>query len=94
MDETRENELIQLLGSKGTRRMLQYLSEQGKAQYKDLNLCISVSTLNKRLPKLLEFGIIEHHFRRDLTRQEWYEITEKGRKILKCLEVMVRLFGE
>jgi DNA-binding HxlR family transcriptional regulator len=94
IDETKENELIRLLGSKGTRGILQYLRNNGKAQYKDFSLSISPSTLNTRFSKLLGFGFIEHHFQRGSIREEWYEITEKGKRISECLEDLVRTIGE
>ena len=89
MDESKQLELFQLLGSKGTRKILQYLFKHGKAQYKDLDLDISVPTVSTRLLKLLEFSLIEHHLQKEPSRVEWYEITEKGRKILTYLEELV-----
>ncbi len=40
-------------------------------------------TLNTRTRELLKYGLVEHHLEREITRKEWYEITEKGRKILQ-----------
>lgn len=89
MDETEQLEFILLLGSKGTRKILRYLSEHEKGQYKDFDLDISVPTISTRLSKLLEFNLIEHHFQKGPTRKEWYEITKKGREISQYLEDLV-----
>ena len=94
MDRDREIEFLQLLGSKGTRRMLQELYTRGKVRCTDFHLDISIPTIYTRLSKLLEFSLIEHHLEKEPTRQEWYEITEKGRKILKYLEDLVELIDE
>ena len=58
---------------------------KGKTQYKDLiiSINISVSTLNIRLKQLLHSKLITHHIIRDPERNEYYEITEKGEKILR-----------
>ncbi len=42
----------------------------------------NVPTLNTRLKQLLEFNLITHHLEKKELRKEWYEITEKGRKVL------------
>lgn len=89
MDETEQLEFILLLGSKGTRKILQYLSKHERGQYKDFDLDISVPTISTRLSKLLEFNLIEHYFQKEPTRKEWYEITEKGREISQYLEGLV-----
>lgn len=94
MDEAKEVELFTLLGSKGTKKILQYLCEHGKAQYTDLDLDISLPTLNLRLPLLLKFNLIEHHMARETKRREWYEITEKGKKIFEHLREMIELVEE
>jgi DNA-binding PadR family transcriptional regulator len=91
MDRDREIELLQLLGSKGTRGILQELSTRGKVKCTDFHVDISIPTLYTKLTKLLEFSLIEHHLEKEPTRQEWYEITEKGRKILRYLEDLVEL---
>jgi DNA-binding HxlR family transcriptional regulator len=95
MDETKQLEFFLLIGSKGTRKILQYLCKHGKGQYKDFDLGISVPTISTRLSKLLEFNLIEHHLQKEPARKEWYEITEKGREISKYLEDLVAtLYGD
>ena len=70
---------------KGTVDILKLINNKGKTQYKDLiiSINISVSTLNIRLKQLLHSKLITHHIIRDPERNEYYEITEKGEKILK-----------
>ncbi|MBU7029163.1 MAG: winged helix-turn-helix transcriptional regulator [Theionarchaea archaeon] len=88
IDETRERKVIALLGSKDTKEILQYLRQQGEVQYTDFDLSISLPTLNTRLRKLLKFGLIEHCIAKQPKRREWYEITERGKNVLKIMEDM------
>lgn len=83
LEETRE--IIELLVLKATIDILELISK-GKTQYKDLimPIDISISTLNIRLKQLLHSKFITHHIIRDPERNEYYEITEEGKKVLKA----------
>ena len=89
MDE-RDN-ILKLLGSKGTFDILKYLHEHKTGQYKHLMEFVNTPTLNDRLRRLLHFKLIEHHLEREDTRKEWYSITEKGKQVLNHLESIERL---
>ena len=91
IDETTRMRLLALLGSKDTKEILQYLRKHEKVQYTNFDLSISVPTLNKRLRKLLKFNLIEHCITKEPRRREWYEITEKGKNVLKIMEDMIRV---
>ena len=88
MDETTKRELLALLGSKDTKKILQYLRQQEEVQYTNFDLSISLPTFNTRLRKLLKFGLIEHCIAKQPKRREWYEITERGKNVLKIMEDM------
>ena len=88
MDETKKMELLALLGSKGTKEMLQYLCQQGEVQYTNFDLSISLPIFNTRLQKLLKFNMVEHYRTREPKKTEWYEITERGKRVLKIMEDM------
>jgi len=83
LEETRE--IAKLLVLKGTVDILRIVNK-GKTQYKDLIMAvdIAISTLNTRLKQLLHSKLITHHIIRDPERNEYYEITERGEKILKA----------
>ena len=70
---------------KGTVDILELINNKGKTQYRDLIMAIdiAISTLNTRLKQLLHSKLITHHIIRYPERNEYYEITEKGKKILK-----------
>lgn len=80
-----QEQFIKMLGSKGTRDILQLLDKKEHVQYKEFQEVISTYTLNARIKGLLKFNLIQHHMVREDTRKEWYEPTEQGRKALKLL---------
>jgi DNA-binding HxlR family transcriptional regulator len=90
MDEKREEQFLKLISSKRARDILKYLNEHDTAQHADLNAFINAITLNTKLHELLIFGLIQHHLEKSDMRKEWYTITEKGKKILQCLEDMIK----
>ncbi len=92
MDE--KNDILKLLGSKGTFAILRCLHEHGTRQYKDLMEFVNIPTLNDRLRRLLQLKLIEHHLERVNTRKEWYSLTEKGKQVLNHLETIVMLIED
>lgn len=78
--------LLRSLGSKNAIEVLEFLDEHGATHYRDMMDIFNTYTLNHRLHELISFNLVEHHFERTLTRKEWYEITEKGRKVLELLK--------
>jgi len=88
VNETTKTELLALLGSKDTIEILQYLRQHEKVQYTNFDVSISLPTFNTRLRKLLKFGLVEHCIAKQPKRREWYEITERGKNILKIMEDM------
>jgi len=86
----KEEEFLKLISLKGTIDILRYLNEHGTGQYKDLMEFVNEVTLYNRVKQLLEFDLIIHHLNKKDVRKEWYELTEKGRKILQVLEDIIR----
>jgi DNA-binding HxlR family transcriptional regulator len=87
----KNEEIPKVIGLKGTVYILEYLSTHRKTQYKDLNETLTTHTLNDRLQELLDLKLIEHHFVRKEKREEWYTITEKGRKVLHIIQNLKKL---
>jgi len=88
--ETQED-FIKVLGSKATLSILQFLDRKEKARYKQLQEFVNTHTLNTRLKELLEYDLIEHHIIREDTRKEWYEPTERGKRVLKLLNELATI---
>ena len=91
MGAKEEEEFLKLLGLKGTRDILMFLDEQGAARHHQLAQFISMVTLYTRLQQLLMFNLIQHHLDKKNVRKEWYEITERGKKVLECMEALMKL---
>ena len=94
MEKRNEEKLLKLFGARGTKQILEFLSEHGTGQYKQMKGFASTPALNRRLSGLLVFNLIEHHFEREKGRKEWYEITEKGEKLLKCMRAIIEVAEE
>ncbi|MBU7010292.1 MAG: winged helix-turn-helix transcriptional regulator [Theionarchaea archaeon] len=91
MEKEKEDKFLKLLGAAGTREILEFLGERSTVQYGEMTGFVSTPTLNLRLRDLLQLGLISHHMKREETRKEWYEITEKGEKVLQHLKVLMQL---
>ncbi|MBU6997086.1 MAG: winged helix-turn-helix transcriptional regulator [Theionarchaea archaeon] len=92
--EEREKEFLRLLGLKSTLEILVYMDEHEAFQYTEMQHFVTTHTLNNRLRQLRELGIIEHHFMREDLRKEWYEPTEKGKRIIEYLKDLAKVFSE
>jgi len=78
----KRNRFFRVLGLTSTIDLLKSI-HKGKNQYKDFLTFMGVGTINRRLRELINLRIIEHHFERKDKRNEWYTLTEKGRRILE-----------
>ena len=94
MGKKDEEKLLKLFGARGTKQILEFLSEHDTGQYKQMKGFTSTPALNRRLRGLLVFNLIEHHFEREEGRKEWYSITEKGEKLLKCMRAIIEVAEE
>jgi DNA-binding HxlR family transcriptional regulator len=83
--------ILTVIGSTGTVYILEYLHTHTQTQYKELNRELVPHTLNARLRELLMYKLIEHHLERKDTRKEWYEITEKGKRVLQLMRKLQKI---
>ena len=90
----KDEDLLKSLGTRGTKRILEFLCEHRAAQYHQMIAIMNTYSLNRRLYELIELGLIEHHFEKGRRRKEWYELTEKGTLILQRLRNVVRIVRE
>ena len=88
--DSKEKEFFKLLGLSGAKDILFYLNKHDQGQYENFNFLVSTSTLNTRLSQLLEFGLISHHLTRE-DAEEWYEITDTGRKVVEHLKRLIEI---
>lgn len=86
-----DEELLKILGAKGSKRILELLCEHETVQYYQMRTFVNTHTLNRRLHELLDLGLMEHYLEKGETRKQWYEITEKGRIVLQELRDIVHI---
>jgi DNA-binding HxlR family transcriptional regulator len=91
---TEEERILKLIGSAGTKFILEYLNTHTETQYKELNRTLVPHTLNTRLRELSDFGLVEHHFEKKERRKEWYNITERGKRVLQIIKNLESLLKE
>jgi len=94
MKEKGEEDLLKMLGARGTKQILEFLNQNGLCHYKQLEEFMNTHTLNIRLREMLTFGLVQFYFDRVETKERGYEITEKGEKILQHLRDLVALMKE
>jgi DNA-binding HxlR family transcriptional regulator len=86
METAHEEYFLKILGKKGSVTIVRFLEEHGTARYIQLQQFVSTHTLNARIKDFMQLGLIEHHFVREPVRKEWYELTEKGKKVPPLLD--------
>jgi DNA-binding HxlR family transcriptional regulator len=82
-----------MLGAKGTLEILKFLDGKKEVQHGQIREIIHTHTLNIRIRELVEFELIQHHLNKSERRHEWYTLTEKGKKVLEVLEILIGLAG-
>lgn len=89
----KKKDLFAILGRKATKEILELLEEHGTAQYKEFKQVASLTTVNMILRNLEDLNLIQHYCERE-KRREWYEPTEKGKKVVQCLRELEMLIEE
>lgn len=92
MEKARE--LLKIVGQKSTVDILTYLREHSTVQHQELDAFTNTRTLNVRLIQLIRHKLIEHHYKRDIPKKEWYTITKKGKKVLEHMEKIMEAAEE
>lgn len=80
-------EFLNLIGSRFTAQILEFMEQKEQTRYGDMTF-LSCFSLNKRLHYFLKHGVVEHHVERLPLKREWYELTERGRKMNGLLRRM------
>ncbi|MBU7025956.1 MAG: winged helix-turn-helix transcriptional regulator [Theionarchaea archaeon] len=80
-----------MLGSKAAVGIPQYLDTEERAKYKDLQEFVNTHALNTRIRDLLNYDLIEHHMTREEVCRKWYELTEKGKKIVRIPNELIEV---
>jgi DNA-binding HxlR family transcriptional regulator len=92
MKEKNKERFLKLLGSRYTKQILEFIDENSHTQYKEMKGTFSISILNARLRDLMIFGLIHRNLEKVEKRREWYEITDRGKKVLAYLRELEKLY--
>jgi len=84
---------LELLGQKGTVKILRTINDRERCTSTNLKTIVSRSTLYERLKQFEKLGIIKQA-KTEKKRETYYEITEKGKKVIKILDNLGNLFKE
>ena len=88
-----ERKFIELLGQKGTVKILRMINNSGKCTSTNLKTIASRSTLHERLKQFEKLGLIKQ-VNPEKKRETYYEITEKGKGVIRLLDKLGNLFKE
>lgn len=90
-----EKEFIKLLGLIGTVRILKTINNSKKCKFTDLMVITSRTTLYRRLKQFIKLRLITHKMiKTEKKREEWYETTKKGKKVVEILDRIGNLIKE
>ena len=89
--DEREEEFFRVIGLKDTIHILRHLKKHDEVRFTQFAEFVNPVTLQRRLKQLLRLNLIEHHLEREDVRKEWYEFTEKGKKVLQILEDIIKV---
>ncbi len=92
--QEKKKDILVVLGRSSTRKILEFLEEHADVRYKDLRQFAKPYALNRILRELMDFDLIKYYFVSEGVREEWYESTERGRKILQCLRELEEILKE
>lgn len=90
-----EEKDIAILGLKATKEILELLETQGAAPYRELTTVATPPTVNRLLRDLMNLDLVKCcRDIRDGVEKEWYEPTERGKKVVQCLRELEELMKE
>ena len=88
-----ERKFIELLGQEGTVKILRTINNRGRVTSTNLKTIASRSTLYERLKQFEKLGLIKR-INPEKKREATYEITEKGKRVVKILDKFDNIIKE
>jgi len=74
-----------VLGRRSTKKILEFLDSHKNVQLEDLTQFATSFTLKRLFQELMEYNLIKCYIQMDNEKKVWYQLTEKGTKILHAL---------
>jgi len=86
-----QKDFLSVLGRSSTKKILEFLDSHDNVQLDNLTHFATSFTLKRLFQELMEFNLIKCHVQMDNEKKVWYELTEKGTKILHALRELERI---
>ena len=81
----KQKDFFIVLGRSSTKKILEFLDSHKNVQLDDLTQFATSFSLKKFFQELMEFNLIKCYIQMDNEKKVWYQLTEKGIKILHAL---------
>ncbi|KYK37628.1 MAG: hypothetical protein HXS48_27550 [Theionarchaea archaeon] len=81
----KQKDFFIVLGRSSTKKILEFLDSHKNVQLDDLTQFATSFALKKFFQELMEFNLIKCYIQMDNEKKVWYQLTEKGIKILHAL---------
>ncbi|GBE56761.1 transcriptional repressor MprA [archaeon BMS3Bbin16] len=86
--------ILKILSQKGVLEILENLDKKRSLKYKELEEFVgNPSTTSRRLNSLEKKGIVERHVSSEKYRPVYYQLTDKGRKLLSHVRELRENYG-
>ncbi len=87
----KQKDFFIVLGRSSTKKILEFLDSHKNVQLDDLTQFATLFTLKRLFQELMEFNLIKCYIQMDNEEKVWYQLTEKGTKILHALRELERI---
>ncbi|MBU7025659.1 MAG: hypothetical protein HXS48_01860 [Theionarchaea archaeon] len=87
----KQKDFFVVLGRSSTKKILEFLNSHDNVQLDDLTQFATSFALKRLFQELMKFNLIKCHVQMDNEKKVWYELTEKGTKILQALRELERI---
>jgi len=87
----KKKDFFAVLGRSSTKKILGFLDSHDNVQLDDLTHFATPFALKRLFQELMEFNLIKCCVQMDDEKKVWYELTEKGTKILHALRELERI---
>jgi len=87
----KKKDFFSVLGRRSTKKILEFLDSHDNVQLDNLTHFATLFALKKLFQELMEFNLIKCHVQINDEKKVWYELTEKGTKILHALKELERV---
>lgn len=87
----KKKDFLVVLGRRSTKKILEFLESHDNVQLDNLTHFATLFALKRLFQELMEFDLIKCCVQMDDEKKVWYELTEKGTKILHALKELERI---